>query len=165
MNLQEIQQQQQQLQQKALLSQQQTPHKYTQSQYIMNPPQLYYVNQDGDDIFVPNNYKQHLSLWNEHHLNNTQGLTQRYSMFNTTTAGIVNGCDEIHELGDDDENLHEMNGTGENDIVLIKVIKKKYSDKAARYNFKGVRMMIRDINHVNKRTKIFPPLICQRKRH
>lgn len=92
----------------------------------MNPPQLYYVNQDGDDIFVPNNYKQHLSLWNEHHLNNAQGLTQRYSMFNatTTTAGIVNGCDEIHELGDDDENTHEMNGTGENDIVLIKVIKK-----------------------------------------
>lgn len=91
----------------------------------MNPPQLYYVNQDGDDIFVPNNYKQHLSLWNEHHLNNTtQGLTQRYSMFNTTTAGIVNGCDEIHELGDeDDDNTNELNGTGENDIVLIKVIK------------------------------------------
>uniref|UniRef100_A0A336M3Z6 CSON008316 protein n=1 Tax=Culicoides sonorensis TaxID=179676 RepID=A0A336M3Z6_CULSO len=125
LNLQEIQQ----LQQKPLLSQQQqqqTPHKFTQSQYIMNPPQLYYVNQDGDDIFVPNNYKQHLSLWNEHHLNSSggnQGLTQRYSMFNTTTSsvGIVNGCDEIHELGEDDNDLIELNGTGENDIVLIKL--------------------------------------------
>lgn len=126
----------------------------------MNPPQLYYVNQDGDDIFVPNNYKQHLSLWNEHHLNNTQqqqGITQRYSMFNTTTtAGIVNGCDEIHELGDDDVNTNEMNGTGENDIVLIKVIKKTYKDKAHRANLGYKDDMIRDINHVNIRVYILP---------
>lgn len=98
----------------------------------MNPPQLYYVNQNEDDIFVPNNYKQQLTLWNEHHLN--QGLTQRYSLLNTSTSSTmnsncshissssssaINGCDEIHELDDDNE---ENCGAGENDIVLIKVI-------------------------------------------
>ncbi|XP_063705294.1 uncharacterized protein LOC134834512 isoform X1 [Culicoides brevitarsis] len=118
LNLQEIQQHQQ------IYQQPKTP-KFTQSQYIMNPPQLYYVNQDGDDIFVPNNYKQHLTLWNEQHLGNgSAGLTQRYSMFNnaTTSAGIVNGCDEIHELPDPDNDDAAHDEThGENDIVLIKL--------------------------------------------
>lgn len=80
--------------------------KYHQ-QYLMNPPQLYYVNQGGDEVFVPNNYKQQLTLWNEQH------LSQRYT---SVLGSGVNGCDEIHELADEEDCLSE------NDIVLIKVI-------------------------------------------
>lgn len=79
----------------------------------MNPPQLYYASQGSDDVFVPTNYKQQLSLWNEQHLNqrySQQGLNVSFS-----SASGVNGCDEIHELIDEEECV------GENDIVLIKV--------------------------------------------
>lgn len=78
----------------------------------MNPPQLYYASQGSDDVFVPTNYKQQLSLWNEQH------LSQRYSATGLNTSygsSGVNGCDEIHELDDDEECV------GDNDIVLIKV--------------------------------------------
>lgn len=84
-------------------------------QYIMNPPQLYCAaaaaaaaGGSSDDVFVPNNYKQQLTLWNDQHL--ALG-GQRYS------SSSVTGCDDIHEINDDDDD----ECINENDLVLIKV--------------------------------------------
>lgn len=83
----------------------------------MNPPQLYYASQAiNDDVFVPANYKQQLSLWNEQHLAGSRYSTASGVLNTSYGSSGVNGCDEICEMPDDEELM------GENDIVLIKVM-------------------------------------------